>query len=281
VAAVIRRSICLLAALCVVVATLGACEPAPPPGTLVFREEFNGATLSSARWHPNRWFSSVCSVGATPGERQLYRPAHAFVRTGVLVLKASAGADTCSEGTWSGTRSYTSGWAQSGGARTPSTTKAPGELFRFGRVEVRFKAPKGGGLWPAVWLLSPGTKRSDGSYPYPSRPEIDGVEIFGDRPDLWQFNVHLTTPGGTKVDKGSTFAGPDASAGWHVIAVDWRSDKITWLVDGVPRWTYTGPGIPQVPLYVIVNLAVGGTAGTPDPAAFPAELKVDYIRIRA
>jgi beta-glucanase (GH16 family) len=276
-----RRSLLLAVLACVSLVGLEGCEPVPPPGALVFREEFGGTSLSASRWHANRWFSSVCSAGATSGEQQWYRPGNATIRNGVLVLTAKAGASSCQEGTWSGTRSYSSGWVQGGGARTPSVTKAPGHLFRYGRVEVRFKAPKGKGLWPAIWLLSPGTRRSDGTYPYPSRPEIDGLELYGDRPDLWKFNLHLTGSAGTKIDTGSRFVGPDTSAGWHVLAVDWRRDQITWLVDGVPRWTYRGPGIPDVPLYVIVNLAVGGTAGTPDPARFPAELLVDYIRIRA
>ena len=53
----------------------------------------------------------------------------------------------------------------------------------------------------------------------------------------------------------------------------------TWIVDGTDRWTYTGPGVPSTPMYVVMSLAVGGDAGTPDPAAFPATMLVDSVKV--
>lgn len=282
----------VLLATSTLVAGAAACQPPPLPLPLplpapvvvptpqqpwAFAEEFTGASLATGRWHPNRWFAATCAAGATSDEEQWYRPGNVAVRGGALVLTARSGTNRCAEGTWGGSRPYSSGWVQTGGSRTWSGDTAPGFTFRFGRIDVRFKAPAGRGLWPAIWLLSTGTRQGDGSLPYPERPEIDGLELFG-RTDRWSFNVHLTTPDGP-VDQGRTVSGPDTATGWHVLSVDWRSDRITWMVDGATRWTYTGPGIPQVPLYVILNLAVGGVAGTPDPAAFPAELLVDYVRI--
>jgi beta-glucanase (GH16 family) len=255
-----------------------ACEPVPSTPTAGFADEFDGSSVDAA-WHPNRWFASTCAAGATPGEEIWYRRGAVTESGGNLVLKATAASNDCAEGSWSGNRSYTSGWAQTGGVRSPSETKAPGYTFRFGRIDVRFRASAGDGLWPAVWLLAPGTPRSDGKLPYPSRPEIDVVEIHGDSPDLWRFHLHGTAADGSLVDPGSSFTGPDTSTGFHVASVEWRSDHITWFVDGVARWTYRGPGIPQEPMYAIVNLAVGGHAGTPDPGAFPATMLVDYVRI--
>ncbi|MGN6692830.1 MAG: glycoside hydrolase family 16 protein [Aquihabitans sp.] len=266
----------VLAALLVVWAAV-ACEPATTP-VPALREEFTSSGLSST-WHPNRWFSSVCSAGATPGEEAWYRPGAVTVAGGNLVLTARAATNECAEGSWSGTKGYISGWAQTGGARTPSATVAPGYTFTFGRVDVRFRADAGEGLWPAIWLLAPGTPRSDGKLPYPSRPEIDILEIHGDAPDLWRFHLHNTTSAGAAVDPGESYAGPDTSTGFHTASVEWRSDRITWFVDGTARWTYRGPGIPQVPMYLVVNLAVGGWAGTPDPSAFPAQMLIDSIHI--
>ncbi len=253
-----------------------ACQPQPAAG---FREDFSGSALSSTTWHPNRWFASTCAAGATPGEEAWYRPGSARVADGNLVLTATQQTNVCAEGSWEGTKGFTSAWAQTGGARTSTATKAPGYTFTFGRVDVRFRADAGDGLWPAIWLLSPGTVRSDGKLSYPSRPEIDILEIHGDSPDLWRFHLHNSDANGTAVDPGASYRGPDTSTGFHTASVEWRSDHITWLVDGVERWTYRGPGIPQEPMYLVVNLAVGGWAGTPDPAAFPAEMLVDSIRI--
>lgn len=260
-----------------VVLTLGtACQPVAPPPAFV--DDFDGTKLGS-RWHANRWFASVCAAGATEGERQWYRPSAARVSGGKLILTATAGSTSCSEGTWSGTRPYTSGWVQTGGVRSHSRTAPPGYEFRFGRVDVRFKVDAGAGLWPAIWLLSAGNRRADGKLPYPSRPEIDILEVYGDRPDLWKFHLHSTGADGKPLDPGWRTTGPDTSSGWHVASVDWRSDRITWFIDGKPAWTYRGPGIPQQPMYLILNLAVGGRAGTPNPAAFPATMQVDYVRI--
>ncbi|MCU1454323.1 MAG: Endo,3,4-beta-glycanase exsH [Acidimicrobiales bacterium] len=259
------------------VALVSACQP-PPPTPAPFAEEFNGTSLATARWHPNRWFSATCSAGATAGEQQWYRPQNVQVRGGNLVLTATAGSDRCAEGTWSGVRPYTSGWVQTGGSRTWSGTTAPGYTFRYGRVDVRFKAPKAKGLWPAIWLLAPGAPGAGGALPYPSRPEIDGLELYGQRPGEWNFNVHLATPAGP-IDQGQTYRGPDWSDGFHVLSVDWRPGVIVWFVDGVPRWFYAGPGVPDVPLYLVINLAAGGWAGPVDASALPAEMLVDYVHI--
>lgn len=259
------------------ISLLGACgcQPSAPAG---LSEDFGGSTLDSGIWHPNRWFASTCAAGATPGEEQWYRPSAARVAGGNLVLTATAGANDCAEGSWSGARAYTSGWVQTGGARAGQRSAAPGFVFRYGRVDVRFRADAGDGLWPAIWLLAPGERRTDGKLAYPSRPEIDIVEVHGDAPGRWRFHLHADTEAGA-VDPGSSFAGPDTSTGFHTASVEWRADKITWLVDGVPRWSYSGPGIPHEPMYLVVNLAVGGHAGTSDPAAFPARMLVDSVRI--
>ncbi|MCB0964518.1 MAG: glycoside hydrolase family 16 protein [Acidimicrobiales bacterium] len=273
-----RRGRLAALGLSALLATAIACQPVTPPPQAGFADEFDGTSLGRA-WHPNRWFSSVCAAGATSGEQQWYRPGAATVSDGTLVLTATAGQNSCNEGSWSGTRPYASGWVQTGGVRSPSRTTPPGYQFTFGRVDVRFKVDAGAGLWPAIWLLSAGTPRADGSHPYPSRPEIDVLELYGDQPDLWKFHLHSTATDGSLLDPGSRTVGPDTSSGWHVASVEWRSDHITWFVDGTPAWTYRGPGIPQEPLYLILNLAVGGHAGTPDPAAFPATMQVDYVRI--
>lgn len=264
-------------ALVTAISLLGACA-CLPTGPTALTEDFDGTSLDAGTWHPNRWFAARCAAGATAGEEQWYRPGAARVAGGNLVLTADAVTNSCTEGTWSGTRAHTSGWVQTGGSRSSTGTTDPGYLFRYGRVDVRFRADAGDGLWPAVWLLAPGAKRSDGKLPYPSRPEIDIVEIHGDSPNRWRFHLHNTADG-ADVDPGSSFVGPDSSTGFHTASVDWRPDKITWLVDGVARWTYAGPGIPQEPMYLVMNLAVGGWAGTPDPAAFPATMLVDSVRI--
>ena len=50
--------------------------------------------------------------------------------------------------------------------------------FKFGRVEIKAKLPKGDWLWPAVWLLP--TNNEFG--PWPASGEIDILESRGNDP---------------------------------------------------------------------------------------------------
>ena len=221
--------------------------------TVVFSDDFTSTTLGSA-WYPNRWFADTCAPGATGSELAHYRGSNVSVANGSLTLTALAASNTCSEWPEDGALPYTSGWAQTGGARTKTKTIAPGFAFTYGRVDIRFRAPAGAGLWPAFWLMPVGTNQS-----YPSRPEIDILEQRGDQPTRWQMAVHL--PGG--IDKTTTYTGPNTTTGFHIVSLDWRPQALIWLVDGAVVWTYTGKAIPSDPMYLITNLAVSGSAGTP------------------
>ncbi|MDB5622126.1 MAG: hypothetical protein JWR39_689, partial [Devosia sp.] len=51
--------------------------------------------------------------------------------------------------------------------------------------------------------------------------------------------------------------------------------------DGAEVFRAATPDDMHKPMYMIANLAVGGWAGTPAAAAFPAEMQIDYIRAYA
>ena len=144
---------------------------------------------------------------------------------------------------------------QTGGASTDTGLQVkPGFTFRYGHVDVRFREPAGKGLWPGIWLAADGGPGKPQSYPWP--PEIDLLESYGN-PSLWSFHVHLAGP----IDSGKDFVGPNTSTAFHTVSLDWRSTKITWSIDGKAMYSYTGPNIPKVPMYLIVNLATGGATG--------------------
>jgi hypothetical protein len=72
---------------------------------------------------------------------------------------------------------------------------------------------------------------------------------------------------------------------WHTYGVDWRPGRITFLVDGAPTWTRTPRDLPDdgqwpfdASFGLLLNLAVGNWAGTPDPAQYPATMLVDWVR---
>jgi beta-glucanase (GH16 family) len=140
----------------------------------------------------------------------------------------------------------------------------------FGYFEIRAKLPKGQGYWPAFWLLQ------EEIFSH----EIDVFEAHGHKPDTVYLSNHWTDQDGSPKFYTYEYTGPDFTAGFHTFGIEWTQEEIIWYVDGVERYR-TGEGVPQEPMYVIVNLAVGGDwPGMPDETTpFPGVLLVDYVRI--
>jgi beta-glucanase (GH16 family) len=237
-------------------------------GCVSWNEQFHA--FDQQRWYPQRSFADNCSFGPTSRHLQVFTDrfgpgGNLRVVNDVLEITARHEQFFCQEDTWRGTRSYTSGWMQTGGADA-DRKRAAGAAFTYGYVDVRFRFPRGFGLWPAIWLLP-----ASGA----SRPEIDMLETLGQRPNQWKFNVHLQ--GG--VDQGWSHFGGNTSSDWHTIGLFWTPRKLVWVMDGKPVQTYSGPNIPREPMYLVLNLGVDGSRGTPDPDAFPATMRVDRVSI--
>jgi beta-glucanase (GH16 family) len=134
----------------------------------------------------------------------------------------------------------------------------------YGYFEIRARLPATRGTWPAFWLLP-----KSGTWP----PEIDVFEVVGQEPA----RIHQNA---IRADKSSshTFVdiAPDATA-WHTYGLLWTADEIVWFIDG--RETKRAPNVADEPMYLIINLAVGGRwPGTPpDTEPFPATMRVDYV----
>ena len=69
--------------------------------------------------------------------------------------------------------------------------------------------------------------------------------------------------------------------GFHVYAVDWGPDRTRFLIDGRETGSFPTPAAIDVPMHLMLNLAVGGEwAGPPDePLTFPARMEVDWVRV--
>ena len=62
----------------------------------------------------------------------------------------------------------------------------------------------------------------------------------------------------------------------------WTPDALVWYFDNVEVARAATPADMHDPMYMLVDLAVGGMAGTPaDGLATPAEMQIDYIRAYA
>ncbi len=139
---------------------------------------------------------------------------------------------------------------------------------RYGYFEMRAKFARGRGFLPAFWLLP-----VDGTH-----GEIDIMEILGSDTTKLYTTVHSFSTG-SLVSKSKTTTIPDAARGFHTYGVDWQRDFITWYFDGQQVFRAKTPDDLHRPMYLIVNLAVGGNwPGTPAEGR-SSSLTVDYIRV--
>ncbi len=246
----------------VVAASLLAAVPAAewdrPGWQLTFHDEFDGAALDGASWVKRfKWGEARIN-----GELQAYVDDAFEVKDGVLAIVGKKEA-----GSYAGqTLAYTSGILCSVHEQ------------RYGYFEARLKVPAGQGLWPAFWLLHTTTA--------PDVNEIDIHEILGSAPRVAHMTNHWGTayaPGYHEFDSTSWEAPEPFSAAFHTFGLEWSPDALVWTIDGIERKRHTGAGIPSVPMYVLLNLAIGGDwPGAPDGTTpFPARYEIDYVRVYA
>jgi beta-glucanase (GH16 family) len=143
--------------------------------------------------------------------------------------------------------------------------------FTYGYVEMRAKMPRGQGLWPAFWLL-PSTRR------WP--PEIDIVEVVDGGSGHYWATLHAGVSKAEKIAQAAIDAG-DLHAGFHNYGVLWTASEIAWYFDGRRVASTPAPAGFDQPMYVLVNLAVGGDwPGPPDRTTdFPASMTIAGIRV--
>ena len=86
----------------------------------------------------------------------------------------------------------------------------------------------------------------------------------------------------------SSFGDDDWDAKFHVWTMDWDDQTITLYLDGVQMNTTNLDDMPnpdgqspfRQPHYMLINLAIGGTAGgDPSGTEFPSRYEVDYVRV--
>jgi beta-glucanase (GH16 family) len=236
----------------------------PRKGPRIFTQDFKGSRLNTARWSPCYWWSRRGCTNLSNNELQWYLPGQVKLANGALRLEAVPFPVIGINGMHF---PYISGLVSS---QSPDRTLF---AFTYGYVEARFRVAAGAGLWSALWML-PITRESV--------PEIDIFETFGERPNVLQMHVHHDLPDKPPGIRGKSFTGPNFSRGWHTVGLEWTPDSLTWWVNGVQRWRITHTKhIPDEPMYLLANLAVGGThtVAPPPGSTFPKALRFDYIRV--
>jgi beta-glucanase (GH16 family) len=179
--------------------------PKAPPGEwkLVLAEEFDGGKLNSKLWTTCYWWDDGGCTNLGNKEMQWYMPANVTVSDGVLHLTARPEKVRGYRGR---TYAYTSGIVTSGRYHR-ELPRPPRFEMQYGHIEVRAKAPKGKGLWSALWLLP-----SD----HEAHPEIDIMEILGDSTNKLRMHLHYLDRRNKRQNPGHTVTTSDLSGDWHV-----------------------------------------------------------------
>jgi beta-glucanase (GH16 family) len=240
------------------------------PGALIWAEEFDGPT--GAPPDPRTWWHETGGHGWGNAELQYYTddPSNAALDgAGHLAI----------------TVQHVSPEARYDGRRYTSARLITKDLksFRYGLIEASIKIPGGRGIWPAFWLLGTDIDQAG----WPGCGEIDVMENFGTSPAMVYGNVH--GPGYTGADgiSGALDAGVPLADDFHVYAVDWQPDRIRWYFDESCYHTVTRADVRGHPwmfdhdFYLLLNVAVGGTASVPPDSSttFPQTMLVDYVRV--
>lgn len=176
---------------------------------------------------------------------------------------------------------------------TSSSINTRGKFeFQYGRVEVRAKIPTPRGAWPAIWTLG---NRME----WPSNGEIDIMEYYlvDNKPAIlanaaWGTNNRWEADWNSVKIPFSHFINenPNWENEFHTWRMDWDETAIKIYLDDVLlnevklEETYNGRlgrgrNPFRQPHYLLLNLALGGNGGEPNPADFPLKYEIDYVRV--
>ena len=250
---------------------------------LVWSDEFNyKGKPDSTKWNYNYGFRAN-------KEKQYYTDSlkNARVEKGHLIIEAHkekvANKDF--------NNSEIKGWAEyktkiDSAQYTSARIKTEGlSAWKYGRIEVSAKLPKGRGMWPAIWMLSENRKEIG----WPESGEIDIMEHVGYDNDTIHGTIHTKAYNHIKgTQKGKTIFIDNPNDTFHVFAIEWTPEKVDFILDGTvynhienehkttAEWPF------DQKFYLILNVAVGGIWGGRkgiDDSIFPQQMVVDYVRV--
>lgn len=163
-------------------------------------------------------------------------------------------------------------------------TKNKGD-WKYGRMVIRAQIPTGKGLWPAGWILP--THKVYGEWP--KSGEVDILEAVGFAPDSAFGSVHTGRYNGMiGTQKSASLIVPNLSSQFHDYEIVWTPEKIDFYIDkklynsfknehtDSDAWPF------DQTFHLILNIAIGGNLGGKhgiDDAIFPAQMKVDFVKV--
>jgi beta-glucanase (GH16 family) len=162
--------------------------------------------------------------------------------------------------------------------------------FLYGTVEARLKPPSGTGVWPCFWMLGENWQASQPytadvagqNWPVDGWCEVDIAEFFQGRRDVVNCTQHWQTAGGL-FEPTLPY---NATTRFMIYRLQWSAGSLIWSVDpedgsGFQTLRTISGSVPNVPMYVVLNMAVGGNGGgTPNDPDFPMTMEVDWVRVK-
>jgi beta-glucanase (GH16 family) len=262
-----------LAGILIVLMDSRTAQATPPSGYhLVFAEEFNGPldVASWTGWRPGHKWTAHTPYGGDFGSAYFTGPSENattpdpfILSNGILTIKAYQ--DPMINNHW---RS---------GLLSSAACDGSGFSQALGYWECRMKLPTGQGVWPAFWLDGVAGINKTRTV---NSAEIDILEAFGVDMTVAHHYVHVWTPTGEDIGHVSlATTGINLANSWHVYGCLVNADYIHFYLDGKEVSTASTPREAKLPLYVMVDLALGGPFPVNIPS--PTLMYVDYVRVYA
>lgn len=232
---------------------------------MVWHDEFTADSLNTMLWK-----YETGGHGWGNSEEQYYtdRSENSYFKDGNLIIKAIKEKYENSEYT-SARLNTRQGWT-------------------YGRFDIRAKLPNGRGTWPAIWMLP--DEWTVGTGQWPGVGEIDIMEHVGYDPGQVHASIHTEEYNHVKgTQKTAQIFDSSVFSDFHVYSLEWDQNSIKISMDNSLYFTYekesdadweTWPFTQD--FHIILNLAIGGSWGGVegiDNNIFPAEFKIDYVRV--
>lgn len=231
---------------------------------LVFSDEFDqkSSTPDTAKWGSRERNNSIWARWIGVSSKNVY------VKNGKLVCKAIPNRDNRTD---------------TAAMHTGVVSSQDKFYFQYGKVEVRMRTNGVEGNFPAVWMR-PQTEQKPYRY-----GEIDIVEFFGNE-GIARQTVHSHTTNILKRKNiQNEFKANVTQTDWHIYAMEWSKDKITFYIDGKQTGTYAkstsakelsdGQWCFDRPFYLILNQSVGKKGWHMPDTSKSYKTEFDWIRV--